>query len=178
MREEIALGAQQATAAKTTPETDSAEAADRKRRERLKDLDVSDRDGGVVKGGIPEEPDSPPTTSRHVLSANAETTSTSGAAGTAGDGPDFVVVLPPLFSADECDRIVRSSARWVDPREHRVEGWKRRRRRSRRAPRPSNPVQTLTGNAMGLRSPDARPRVVQCGALPVRRSRPRRPFDC
>ncbi len=40
------------------------------------------------------------------MSANAETTSTSGAAGTAGDQPDFVVVLPPLFSADECDRIV------------------------------------------------------------------------
>ena len=40
------------------------------------------------------------------MSTDAETTSTSEVAGQDGDRPDFVVVLPPLFSAEECDRVI------------------------------------------------------------------------
>ena len=105
--EEIAHGARQPQPQKPRPATDGAEATDRKRRERLKDLDVSERDGGVVKGGIPKQPDSLTTTSSHGMSANAETTSTSGAAGTAGRSADLRGRPRRRSSAPmKCDRVV------------------------------------------------------------------------
>ena len=40
------------------------------------------------------------------MSADAGTTSSSEVPGQRDNQPDFVVVLPPLFSANECDRVV------------------------------------------------------------------------
>ena len=40
-----------------SPSSEDRDTTDPKRKERLKDLNVSDRDGSVIKGGIPKQPD-------------------------------------------------------------------------------------------------------------------------
>lgn len=41
----------------SSPSSEDRDTTDQKQKERLRDLDVNKRDGSVIKGGVPKQPD-------------------------------------------------------------------------------------------------------------------------